>query len=809
MKSPKSSKKVPFDMSVKSKQSFPTVGEIVLFVLNGTGLWDVTDEKKKALQKKLQRFAKEEIILPREEINDIFEELLSSFLSDKYLTSIFADIIVGLIYGYPLLLKENASHLNKKETGLWILRVSIPAPLTVYLFQSMKLAEHPSVKKLFFKESPEIDLFLPDITENSSTYACSKVLRWWFDKVLKTSPEILIYKEKSKEPLSGGMNPEPRTVRNWFNGKDIPKIETLLDLAEHFEVDEKIQVRKQTFLVYMIIARLFDSFFRELTSNYDNEEINDISKEFLIIYKAFEENLAPILNKAFSTINDVPWDIWRKLVNETYEELLSKIYSMGDNIEASRNNELKIFYEIFAERYDANMKKTPFPQDKMNFAEKSRLLLNEGCNVKKNPKDIESFEEKVRLVEKENPHDGTLGFYTPVIRGRLEVFKNNFPRALSFYKEAFDKGRYSAGKFRERIVKELMGLCAYQYTILYDSKEQRGECEYYKVLKYLKDWCRLHYLHLDFVLEEDKYIELFRRDFEKTFRYYLPDMESMPVSIGEWDSVAGPETNEKMKNWKPNFRHPSRLVKDFETRDNSQLMVAIYLHRKDDALKLIEKGANLNYFNTTNDNAFNYAICNNLYDIALRILEGNINKEVLETPTKKHGNTGLGLAIKHRKKDLVKKILEIGVDPNKRLPGLDGEMTPLYLAIISYGEPTLEILCRKNIYGSDEESLEIIKILLEAGSLPNLPNINQLLEHKADPDHRINSGATALMFAVEKDFTEIAELLLKNGADPTITRDDGAMPLDFCKSEKMHALIIEGIRNYKPEKGIIINLAKA
>jgi ankyrin repeat protein len=437
------------------------------------------------------------------------------------------------------------------------------------------------------------------------------------------------------------------------------------------------------------------------------------------------------------------------------------------------------------------------------------------------------LEEKTAYLDRMSPEDGSLGFYVPVIRGRLEVFKNNFPRALHFYKEAFDKGRYAAGNFRERIVKEMMGLCAYQYTVLYDSKEQRGECEYYKVLKYLKDWCRLHYLHLDFVLEEDKYIELFRRDFQKTFRNYLPDMESMPVSIGEWDSVAGPETIEKMKNWKPNFRHPSMLVKDLGTRDDSQLMVAIFLHRKEDALKLIEMGADLNYINTTNDNAFNYAMVNYFYDIALKILEGKINKEVLETPTKRYGNTGLGLAIKHRKKDLVKKILEIGVDPNKRLPQPDGELTPLYLAVISYGEPTLEIHYNKNSYGSDEEAFEIIKILLEAGALPDLPNINQhstltyacerglkdvvelLFKYKADPDHRVNNGATALVFAVEKDFTEIAELLLQNNADPTITRYDGAMPLNFCKSEKMQALIIEGIRNYKPEKGIIINPAKA
>ena len=42
------------------------------------------------------------------------------------------------------------------------------------------------------------------------------------------------------------------------------------------------------------------------------------------------------------------------------------------------------------------------------------------------------------------------------------------------------------------------------------------------------------------------------------------------------------------------------------------------------------------------------------------------------------------------------------------------------------------------------------------------------------------SGTTALYFAVRRGDVDVVNLLLKNGADPTIKNDIGKSPVDYC-----------------------------
>jgi ankyrin repeat protein len=137
-----------------------------------------------------------------------------------------------------------------------------------------------------------------------------------------------------------------------------------------------------------------------------------------------------------------------------------------------------------------------------------------------------------------------------------------------------------------------------------------------------------------------------------------------------------------------------------------------------------------------------------------------------EKPTKNLDPYLIFRAISGKNADILRKLLEYGLDPNKS-SGIPS-YTPIEFATTKKG------------------GMEMIKILLQYGANPNIPFdgisdtplqrasrdgirevIDLLLEHGAD----VNSpaagrfGATALQFAAIKGFLGIASLLLENGAD--------------------------------------------
>lgn len=148
------------------------------------------------------------------------------------------------------------------------------------------------------------------------------------------------------------------------------------------------------------------------------------------------------------------------------------------------------------------------------------------------------------------------------------------------------------------------------------------------------------------------------------------------------------------------------------------------------------------------------------------------------------GMTPLFWALAKQKIDSFRFLLEQGADPNVEV-----------LLPTSFQEPragAIEMAARL-------EDTAYLRALLEHGGDPNtivdtgwnMPvlyraimnrrpeNVLLLLEFGADIDHRDNAGKTPLIEAVTARMFEIALLLLRQGADPTIANQWGNTPSDL------------------------------
>ena len=119
--------------------------------------------------------------------------------------------------------------------------------------------------------------------------------------------------------------------------------------------------------------------------------------------------------------------------------------------------------------------------------------------------------------------------------------------------------------------------------------------------------------------------------------------------------------------------------------------------------------------------------------------------------------------------DQIMKLLDGGADVNA--PDLDG--TPLQWALLANQIDVARLLLK---HGANPNVKGWDGTLLESAALNgNTPIVKVLLEHGANP----NSGdrSTPLIRAVQKGSLEIVDLLLTQGADPSLATPDGTTPL--------------------------------
>lgn len=244
------------------------------------------------------------------------------------------------------------------------------------------------------------------------------------------------------------------------------------------------------------------------------------------------------------------------------------------------------------------------------------------------------------------------------------------------------------------------------------------------------------------------------------------------------------------KKWDKLVKHVTDNINiDLNIQDQygNFLISYVIAHNEPAVVKvLLSNGAHIDYIDKEGRTAlftpikYNYS---KMVDVILQHDAKMVGLSIIDMKDHR-GNVPLHYAIMYKNKNMARKILDAGSDPN--VIDNDGN-TSLHMAVQSSDVPTCRLLLN-NTANVNARNLAGESPLHIACNVQNIDIIHMLVEQKADVNTRdFDNNITSLMYAVNLNNVNITKYLLDHGADPNIQ--------DFIGNTVIHYAIIE--ENYQ------------
>jgi uncharacterized protein len=133
---------------------------------------------------------------------------------------------------------------------------------------------------------------------------------------------------------------------------------------------------------------------------------------------------------------------------------------------------------------------------------------------------------------------------------------------------------------------------------------------------------------------------------------------------------------------------------------------------------------------------------------------------------------------------------DVAVDPQLVIRRSADGFTALHYACFFGGADATAVLLEAGADPNAEAENDLrVRPLNSAAAARDAGSARLLLEAGADPNARESGGYTALHAAAHHDDDELAALLLRHGADPALSNDDGADPEAVARANKSVAVL--------------------
>ncbi len=500
--------------------SFPTIGEVVRGIFNCSGLLPqkevpnnsiLSASDKDNLQMQLKRLADEnsKIDGKLEELLDTLTKLLIKTIPNVRVACMIMEFVEELIGTYKLVLKDDGTYLSKKKTTQWFIKVYLLDRLVISLYKNY-LRFNVVDEKINVPEL--ISWALPETNNKKTIWPLA--LAW---KLLYSSLSI---------SQSGFHNPDKKAgdykaiqnlekAQRWVTGKQLPSISSLyanldysLELLKSSK-DEKTHrlvsdEQANEFKLMLFIARTATFFFKEVQKSFGDdfllnvcEHIKGQSGRLKRINKKIEKDLDSI--KADHT------DLTKEEIDKLNFEYVSRCWQHYAAQHHARASELQNYIQkdafkglsergtskVYIKCVGSLQTYSLLEAGKFHIQEQMPTsfpeFLVKGLELKKRIASLsqaEGFEKEL----KDKGFEEVLGWLSDWCYANFYYRREDNENANVFYKKAFTKAKYSAGRHQYKLVNQYIESCAKNNKYM-DMKKAVAWANYLGIeVRWLRGW---------------------------------------------------------------------------------------------------------------------------------------------------------------------------------------------------------------------------------------------------------------------------------------------------------------------------------
>ncbi len=839
-------------------------GYLLDFLVKGLGV----EQKQVEVQKRYQRFVKEENISNQEyhdTMNTMVYDILHSFFKDNDNKAfIFVERFIKEYFFYMNIFKTTNETLRCSQKQLDFITITadfIPmlSILTVEFDQKNIIrdilpTEHfTSIQKLFIRieqsfriKNQKLDKLLFEILNQDS------VKDTGYDTILKD-------------------------INNWLSGEHVPDNRHILMIVSELALHSK-EFDENELLIYFKLSKVIQNTYNRAVHYFGKELTQLLIEHFVFLIELLPyHNICPTVGEFERRVNNkyphagkdfisrysnmylyVTFDLYTiitesirkkedyydstqkqrylKLIKENYKylEILYKIEQEVFFQEIHTILPIRLFMKQMSVDALNDIHELPNVRSEKLASMYILTLLGAEKTAEQETSFLKEINQFIKLYDiDEDP-------YIAFIQARYYAQKRNYKKATEHYLIALKYGKNCMGVHLKSIINEGLIVSAQdtrkKQIDLINAKSPftkfYKEAYLYKLIDYLPDELNLHFLN-DMKKKFDfKYKNLFPNTKKA-------DPNKMVRNLGIVDT-------KKIQRIKPDLERPNKLIRKLYTNDLPQLMHFVGKLDYDNVIKLISKGADVNYVRANDNHTVLIALVEgtvigalpkersteeNRYKIA-ELLIPAMEIEILNKKLVKKQETALSYAIVNGYTEIVKLLIDYGIDLEQK--ATCDEMSALYLCIhcigfsnkdkiFDYENPDFHVV---NPLESRKEMKKIIKAnvspvttfdedvkkMLDMQESPAFQAIqdeilkNELEKYKnnqeayyqifdlvlqavkkIDIPHRFN--ITPLIFATELNEVEIVRKLLDKGANPNWNTDDYYTALDYAERNKNKKLV--------------------
>ena len=596
------------------------------------------EQKDKAYQKIYQRFVKEENISVDEyndTLNTILEDLLHNFFEKhnennyKFIDNYIKELLS--YYSKYKLYNETLATSQKQLDLITIKNLFIP-------FVRLSIKDK---KTLMI-----VERILPDSTKNPLQKLFSIIEESFIDKELM---EEKLYALINKKPI--GYDSVNKSITHWLYGKSIPHIANVKILVDLYKYSKEFSKEELNF--YFKIAKILDYLYKKSIKYFGEEKTILFIKDFR--------------NKNIDT-ND-----------KSCVEFLQLKALKSDKYIKDENKIIKSYIEKNRKKVDLLYKVNEVGMPDMDFYNYSNKLaklfeLTHPQNKKTN--DSETLYKKLQ-IEFKNRYTIDNNPYFQFVEARYFAQKREYKKSVECYLSALRNGKNVMGEFFKVVCEEglIVSSLVTRETKIDLTNAKSSFTKFYKEAYF--------YGFIEELPKEKS--EYFLNDMKKQFDIYF---KNLLIGVTEGNTnIITPNFAVSSKKIKLDFKNPNKLIKKDLPNPITQLMYCTRDGDYESTLKLIEFGADVNILKQS-DNASALILTfppSNIIEFdrdrikIMKLLIPKMSPTALNTQLIKERETALSYAIEAGLVDVVKLLINYGVDINQKAT-LD-KLTPLYLSI--------------------------------------------------------------------------------------------------------------------------------